>query len=145
MYIKCTKAHSANTMLTTFHTRHKLYTLYNLNTRTKRISETLRNSCGNENNKEKHYYFIHCFNVQIFTSTKEKMASFFSFDFACYRTYAIEYSILISFWITLRSKLVMLITVSLILFNFYSFSKKLVKNLKGHLFLYGTPFNHELI
>ena len=52
MYIKCTKAHSANTMLTTFHTRHKLYTLYNLNTRTKRISETLRNSCGNENNKE---------------------------------------------------------------------------------------------
>ena len=106
MYIKCTKAHSANTMLTTFHTRHKLYTLYNLNTRTKRISETLRNSCGNENNKEKHYYFIHCFNVQIFTSTKEKMASFFSFDFACYRTYAIEYSILISFWITLRSKLV---------------------------------------
>ena len=26
MYIKCTKAHSANTMLTTFHTRHKLYT-----------------------------------------------------------------------------------------------------------------------
>ena len=97
MYIKCTKAHSANTMLTTFHTRHKLYTLYNLNTRTKRISETLRNSCGNENNKEKHYYFIHCLNVQIFTSTKEKMASFFSFDFACYRTYAIEYSILISF------------------------------------------------
>ena len=124
MYIKCTKAHSANTMLTTFHTRHKLYTLYNLNTRTKRISETLRNSCGNENNKEKHYYFIHCFNVQIFTSTKEKMASFFSFDFACYRTYAIEYSILIRFWITSTSKCHGIIDFILFQFIFQKVGKK---------------------